>query len=79
MAFSDMKMYCMHCWDARSRIFTMGRGRIQELEKGGAQHTVFFGPPPAWKLAQVPKKRGGGGGGGTPTLFFRSSIYVGGG
>ena len=47
------------------------QGRIQEFEKGGAQHTVFCGPPPASKLAQVPKKLiSGGGGGGTPTHFF---------
>ena len=57
-------------------IFTgHDRGGSRNLRKGGHNILFFLGPPPASKLAQVPKKLISG----TPTLFFRSAIYVGGG
>ena len=43
------------------------------FSKGGGGGTTlggFSGPPPASKVAQVPKKLMSGGRGGTPTLFF---------
>ena len=48
-------------------------------ERGGTTHCFFLGPPPASKLAEVPKKLisgGGGGGWGDSDTFFRSAIYV---
>ena len=30
------------------------QGRIQDLKKGGGHNTLFLGPPPASKVAQVP-------------------------
>ena len=57
----------------RGEDCTLTQGRIQDLKKGVAQHTVFFGPPPASKVAQVLKKLMSGG---TPTLFFRSATSV---
>ena len=57
------------------------QGRIQEFEKGGAQHTVFFSDR-RQPRAQVPKKLisgGGGGGGDSDTFFFGAPSTSGGG
>ena len=40
----------------------MESGADPGFKKKGAQHTVFFGPPAASKVAQVPKKLMSGGG-----------------